>query len=63
MNKAAESSVIEGRICIQSEGAKWECPRITIKPLKHMIVFLQLSCYLSVFWSGIGDSVLSMALL
>lgn len=34
MNEATECSVNSGMICIQSEGAIWECRKITIEPLK-----------------------------
>jgi hypothetical protein len=34
MNKATECSVTSGKICIQSEGAVWECRRVTLEPLK-----------------------------
>ena len=33
MNKATECTVTDGKICIQSEGAVWECRRIAIEPV------------------------------
>jgi beta-glucanase (GH16 family) len=32
VNRATGCSVTQGKICIQSEGASWECRRITIEP-------------------------------
>ena len=34
MNEATECTVTSGKICIQSEGAPWECRRIAIEPAK-----------------------------
>jgi len=34
MNKATECSVTSGKICVQSEGAVWECRRIALEPVK-----------------------------
>ena len=34
MNEATECSVTSGRICIQSEGAEWECRKLTLNPIK-----------------------------
>jgi hypothetical protein len=33
MNTATECTVTEGMICIQSEGATWECRKITLEPV------------------------------
>lgn len=34
MNEATECSVTSGKICIQAEGAPWECRKITLEPAK-----------------------------
>ena len=34
MNKASHCEIAAGDIAIQSEGAKWECRKIVLEPVK-----------------------------